>query len=313
MLLTTIQGIAGLALLYFGGAMLVRGASGMALRFGLSPLAVGLTVVAFGTSTPELLVSVDAAVSGANDISVGNVVGSNIANIALILGVAAAIRPMMVESKVIGVDLPVMVLATLSMLIMMWAGVITRLEGLILVAGLVLYVWLTIRQARAESSPPDISADAVPAARTSGPGKLIALVMGGLALLSGGAHLLVVSAVALATAMNVSQAAIGLTVVAVGTSLPEFATTVVAGIKNEGDIAIGNVIGSNTFNILGVLGLTAIVRPLEWGDINWLDLGLMSGLAVVLGALLLHRLFINRTHGVILLVIFISYTAWRLL
>ncbi len=309
MLITFAQAVVGLFFLYLGGDFLVRGSAGLALRFGLSPLAVGLTVVAFGTSVPELLVSLDAALSGANEISVGNVVGSNIANIALILGIAALITPMLVESKVIGVDLPIMVVASLVLVLMLVGGFVSRNEGIVLVLALVAYIWITLRLAR-ESS--DAAAEAVDGALRAGTKKQVALIALGLGVLFVGAHLLVVSAVALATMFEVTQAAIGLTVVAVGTSLPELATTIVASLKRQGDIALGNVLGSNCFNIFGVLGLTALVHPLESGEISWIDLGLMAGLALFIGALLLHRLFLNRIHGVILLSIFTVYSVWRL-
>lgn len=301
----------GLFLLFFGGELLVRGAAGLALRFGLSPLAIGLTVVAFGTSAPELLVSLDAAFSGANDISVGNVVGSNIANIALILGIAAVLRPMIVESRVLGVDLPVMLVATLLLLVVIAGGFVSRLEGIVLVSGLGAYVLLTFRHARSESASTG-ALEAIPTMPWSGTARLWLFIAVGLVMLFGGAHLLVGAAVKLAMQLNVSQAAIGLTVVAVGTSLPELATTVVAAIKRQGDIAIGNVVGSNTFNILGVLGITAVVHPLESGDIRWLDLGVMTGLAILLGVLLWRRLFLTRVHGAILLIVFVAYTVWRL-
>lgn len=312
MLVTVSLGVVGLVLLFVGGELLVRGASGLASRLGLSRLAIGLTVVAFGTSVPELLVSVDAALSEANDISVGNVVGSNIANIALILGLAALMRPMLVESKVLGVDVPIMILVSLILVVMLASGYVTRLEGTLLAAGLLLYLWMTFRLARsATPSGEPVEADfLVPAA---GAGKLAGLVGAGLVMLFVGAHLLVVSAVELATRLNISQAAIGLTVVAVGTSLPELATSIMASIRREGDIAIGNVIGSNTFNILGVVGITAVVHPLESGGISWVDLTLMGGLAVLLGALLLKRLYLNRLHGVVFLAIFIAYISWRLI
>jgi cation:H+ antiporter len=311
MIVSIAMALTGLLLLYFGGDFLVRGSSGLALRFGLSHLAVGLTVVSFGTSIPELLVSVDAALSGANDISVGNVVGSNIANIALILGIAALIRPMFVESKVLGVDLPIMLVASLLLIIVLFGGIVSRLEGALLASALFLYVWMTLRRAKeSDEDAPLIQGDE--RLSSSRPGKLVLLIISGLVLLFGGAHLLVVSAVELATLLHISQAAIGLTVVAVGTSLPELATTIVASLKGQGDIALGNVVGSNSFNIFGVLGLTAILHPLESGEISWLDLGLMAGLAFFIGALLLHRLFLNRFHGAILVTTFIIYTAWRL-
>lgn len=309
--MTLLFGFFGLALLFFGGELLVRGASGLALRFGLSPLAVGLTVVAFGTSAPELLVSIDAALSGANDISVGNVVGSNIANIALILGIAALLRPMNVESRVLGVDVPVMLGGSLLLILVLAGGLVTRIEGGVLASGLLLYLFLTVRHARGESASA-AALEALPAVIPSGGARLGGFIVVGLGMLFVGAHLLVGSAVELATRLGVSQAAIGLTVVAVGTSLPELATTIVASVKRQGDIAIGNVVGSNTFNILGVLGLTAVVRPLQLGDIGWIDLGVMLGLSVLLGAFLLNRLHVSRAHGVFLLLVFVLYTYWRL-
>lgn len=311
MLILSLQGAIGLVLLFVGGEFLVRGASGLAYRFGLSRLAIGLTVVAFGTSMPELLVSVDAVLSGANDLSVGNVVGSNIANIALILGVAALLRPMMVESKVLGVDVPIMILVSLILVSMLASGFVTRLEGSLLVLGLVLYLWMTFQLARSSGNAGE-SPEVDFLVPTGHAAKLAVLVAAGLGMLFVGAHFLVVAAVALATLLEISQAAIGLTVVAVGTSLPELATTVVASVRREGDIAIGNVVGSNAFNILGVLGVTAVVHPLKSGGIGSFDLGLMAALAVVLGALLLRRLRLGRVHGAILVAVFIGYTVWRL-
>jgi len=310
MVLTVFLGFSGLLLLFVGGELLVRGASSLALRFGLSPLIIGLTVVAFGTSVPELLVSIDAAVAGATDISVGNVVGSNIANIALILGLAALLRPMMVESRVIGVDLPIMIIASFLMIAVIAWGHISRLEGLVLAAGLIFYVRITFSKARSESLPREDSQ--LPEVQKPLAVKWLGLlIIAGLALLFGGAQLVVDSAMELAGLLGISEVVIGLTVVAVGTSLPELATTVVASTRRQGDIAIGNVIGSNTFNILGVLGFTAAVHPLDSGGIGWVDLGVMTGLACLLGALLLHRLVLTRGHGIMLLAIFVAYTIWR--
>jgi cation:H+ antiporter len=182
----------------------------------------------------------------------------------------------------------------------------------LLAAGLVLYVWLTFRLARSSvpSGDPAQADFLVPAGGTA---KLAVLIAAGLVMLFFGAHLLVVSAVDLASRLNISQAAIGLTIVAVGTSLPELATSIMASIRREGDIAIGNVIGSNTFNILGVLGITAALHPLESGGISWVDLALMGGLAVLLGGLLLNRLYLSRLHGAVFLAVFFAYTLWRLI
>jgi cation:H+ antiporter len=291
---------------------LVRGASGLAARFGISSLAIGLTVVAFGTSAPELLVSLDAAFSGANDISVGNVVGSNIANIALILGLAAMFRPIAVHSRLLRVDIPIMIFVSLALLAVIAGGGVTRLEGLMLATGLAAYVYLTLRHARAEAGLAEQPSVPSPAGAAPKVVKSVVWVVLGLSLLFLGAQLLVAAAGDRATVLPDSQAAIGRTVVAVGTSLPELATTIVACIKRHGDIAIGNVIGSNIFNILGVLGVTALFHPLEAGEISWLDLGLMAGLAGLLGIVLFNRLTLNRKHGVIFLVVFVAYTVWTL-
>jgi cation:H+ antiporter len=293
-----ILALVGLALLYFGGEWLIRGASTLAIRLGVSSLAIGLTVVAFGTSAPELVVSVDAALSGANDVAVGNVVGSNIANIALILGLAALLRPAKVEAKILRVDAPIMILVSFALLAVMADGRASRLEGCLLLVGLTAY---TVEE----------FASAAPEPRAGASASALFVVAGFASLVVGG-HLLVTAAVELATLLGMSQAAIGLTIVAIGTSLPEFATSVMASLRGNGDIAIGNVVGSNIFNILGILGLTAVIHPLELGAITWLDLGAMVGFACVLGVLLLTRLQLGRAEGAFLLAGYISYTSWLL-
>jgi cation:H+ antiporter len=304
--------LVGLAMLYFGGEFLVRGASALALRLGVSALAIGLTVVAFGTSAPELVVSLNAALSGANDISVGNVVGSNIANIALILGVSSLLRPSAVHAKIVRIDAPLMILASLVMLAMLANGIVTRSEGGLLGVGLAAYIGFTFWEAGRETKPVRAGlASAAPTLRFGAHGAAL-LVAVGIALLVGGGHLLVSAAVTLATAFGVSQAVIGLTIVAVGTSLPELSTSVIAAIKGQGDIAIGNVIGSNLFNILGILGLTAVVKPLEIGEIGWLDLGLMFGLACAVTVFVTTRLRLERVEAGVLLAIYVLYSAWLL-
>lgn len=309
---TVLQATAGLAMLYIGGESLVRGASALAVRIGISSLAIGLTVVAFGTSAPELVVSLDAAFTGANDISVGNVVGSNVANIALILGVASLIRPATVQAKIVRIDAPIMVLVSLGLVGALANGNASQVEGAVLVLGLVAYTVFTFREAQRESAVVrEEFASAAPASPTEASvGGL--LVVAGLALLVGGGHLLVNAAVGLATALGISQAAIGLTIVAVGTSLPEFATSVIASVRGQGDIAVGNIVGSNIFNILGILGVTAVLRPLYLGGITWFDLGAMVGLACALTLILFARLRLGRVEGAILLVAFITYTSWLL-
>lgn len=310
--LTVLLGGAGLALLYFGGEWLVRGAAGLAARTGMSALAIGLTVVAFGTSAPELVVSLDAVLSGANDIAVGNVVGSNIANIALILGLAVLVTPALVEAKVVRLDAPLMVAASVLVLAVLADGSAGRLEAGLLLAGLVVYTVSTFRTARQETGAvrAELASAAPEVAQVLGP-NLLRLVAG-LGLLVAGGHLLVTAAVTLATLLGVGQAAIGLTIVAVGTSLPELATSLVAAARGQGDIAVGNVVGSNLFNILGILGVTALVQPLALGAITWLDLGLMTALAAVLVVRLRVRPILGRGDGTVLLAVFVGYTAWRL-
>jgi len=310
--LTTLQVLGALALLFAGADVLVRGASALALRLGVSALAVGLTVVAFGTSAPELVVSLGAALSGANDIAIGNVVGSNVANVALILGVAVLIRPITSHAKVVRVDAPLMVLVSLLLLALLANGVLSRFEGLLLMLGLGTFVMATFRQARTEVRTVKDEFAAV-----ASPHRASILVSGilvsiGLSLLVAGGHLLVAGAVQLATGLGVSEAVIGLTIVAVGTSLPELATSAVASFRGHGDIAIGNVVGSNIFNILGILGVTATVHPLQLGNVSWLDLGLMVVLAVVLIPLLVTRSRLDRWEGAVLLAVFVLNTAYLL-
>lgn len=299
-------------MLFLGGESLIRGASGLASRLGVSSLAIGLTVVAFGTSTPELVVSLDAALSGANDISVGNVVGSNIANVALILGLGALVRPCLVDAKIVRIDAPIMIAVSFALGAILVNGRASRTEGSLLLLALAAYCVFTFWEAKRESKPiREQIASAAPQRLWGAPTSAV-LVLLGLALLIGGGHLLVTSAVDLATSLGVSQATIGLTVVAVGTSLPEFATTVIASMRGHGDIAVGNVVGSNIFNILGIVGITALVHPLEMGGITWLDLGTMLGLATLTTALVATRRRLGRVEGALLLVLFVFYTGWLL-
>ncbi len=303
---------ASLVLLYFGGGCLIRGASTLASRLGVSPLAIGLTVVAFGTSAPELVVSLDAALSGANDISVGNVVGSNIANVALILGLAALVRPCFADAKLVRIDAPIMIAASVALAVILANGTASRIEGSLLLLALVGYSIFTFWEARREPEPIREEIASAAPQRISGASAGAALVLVGLGLLAGGGHLLVAAAVEFAASLGVSQAAIGLTIVAVGTSLPEFATSVLASIRGHGDIAIGNVVGSNIFNILGILGFTSLLHPLEMGEITWLDLGTMLGLACLVTALIHTGRRLGRVEGSLLLVAFALYSSWQL-
>lgn len=294
--------LAGLIGLFFGGEALVRGSVGIARRMALPPLLIGLTVVGFGTSTPELLVSVDAAWRGVPDIALGNIVGSNIANILLIIGLSALVWPIKVMGDTLRRDTAVMVAAALVLVPMFALGQVGRVSGLLLVAALVAYLVLAYRQA-GEVGPEDAALPPAAPLLISG-----LWVIAGLVALIAGAKLLVDSAVAIARDFGVSEAFIGLTIVAVGTSLPELATSLIAALRRQSEIAIGNIVGSNIFNLLGILGVTALVAPIPVAArFLSFDLPVMIGVSVVLAALLLRRPVIGRGTGGVLLVAYAAY------
>ena len=272
----------GLVLLFFGAEGLIRGSSNLAIKMGITPLVVGLTVVAFGTSTPELVVSLKAALSANSSISLGNVIGSNIANIALILGVAALIRPLDVHAKVIMREIPIMIGFSILLLLLLIDGELGLFDGLIFVFAIVIYTVVNVIMARKEKNA-EVDSEFTEGLKSKlGIPISIFLMIAGLGLLIFGANLFVQSAVAIAKMFNVSDAIIGLTIVAIGTSLPELITSIVAAYKKEADIAIGNVVGSNIFNILGILGITALIIPISSVGISNIDLGVMLFTAIIL-------------------------------
>lgn len=261
--LSLVRLIVGLALLVAGAEMLVRGASRLAAAAGISPLVIGLTVVAFGTSAPEAAVTVQAALAGQADVAVGNIVGSNIFNVLFILGLAALLAPLVVAQQLVRLDVPIMLGVSILVLAMALDGEIGRFDGLLLAGGIVGYTVFAVRASRRESA-----AVAAEYAREYGtaPGTRrwlvdLGTVVLGLGLLVLGARWLVDSAVALARAVGVSELVVGLTIVAAGTSLPEVATSVIASLRGERDIAVGNVVGSNIFNVLGILGVASVLAP----------------------------------------------------
>ena len=262
--LTLLLFIAGLVLLVVGAEWLVRGAARLAAAIGVSPLVIGLTIVAFGTSAPELAVSIRAALVGEADIAFGNVVGSNIFNILVILGLSAAITPLLVAQQLVRLDVPLMVGVTLLTVLFAQDTNISRLEGAVLFTGLIAYTAFLFVQSRRESSEVLQEYEAEFGERPSGAVQLavnVFLAIAGLGMLTIGSRWLVEGAVALARAIGVSELIIGLTIVSGGTSLPEVATSVVAALKGERDIAVGNAVGSNIFNLLSVLGLSSIIAP----------------------------------------------------
>jgi cation:H+ antiporter len=292
----------GLIGLFFGGEALVRGSVGIARRLAIPPLLIGLTVVGFGTSTPELLVSVDAALRGVPDIALGNIVGSNIANILLIVGISALVWPIKVMGATLRRDTAVMMAAALMLVPIFALGQMTRLSGLILFGGLVAYlVWAYLKPGEAEAEDDGLK----PPAST-----LVSVlwIIGGLVALMVGARFLVDGAVSIARGYGISEAFIGLTIVAVGTSLPELATSLIAAFRRQSEIAIGNIIGSNIFNVLGILGVTALIAPIPVASrFLTFDLPVMIAVSLVLTLLLLTRPVIGRGIGVVMLAGYAAY------
>lgn len=293
---------AGLLGLFFGGEGLVRGSVGIARRLAIPPLLIGLTVVGFGTSTPELLVSVDAALRGVPDIAVGNIVGSNIANILLIVGLTALVWPIRVSGATLRRDTAVMLAAAFALLPVFALGEIGRLPGVLLVLALAAY--LTFAYLRPGSEAAEEQGAPAPSS------VIVSLlwVIGGLVILMFGARFLVDGAVSIARGYGVSEAFIGLTIVAVGTSLPELATSVIAAFRRQSEIAIGNIVGSNIFNVLGILGVTALIRPIPVASrFLTFDLPVMMMVSLVLTGLLLTRPVIGRGVGLVLLAAYVAY------
>lgn len=303
----------GLVLLFFGGEGLVRGSAALALRLGVSPLVAGLTVVAFGTSAPELVVSLKAALDGLGAIAIGNVVGSNIFNIGLILGITALICPLKPQLQIIRFDTPIMIVVTLVGMGFLWDSALGRAEGAFFFAGLLIYVTATVVMARRVPVQPEVNAeftDSVPAPH--GPvWRDVAFIVGGLVLLVVGSRCLVNGAVEVARGFGVSDAIIGLTIVAGGTSMPELAASLVAAARRQPDIALGNIVGSNVFNILGILGISSLVAPLQAEGISHVDLGVMLAFSVVLLPIIATGRRFERWEGALLLAGYGGYL-WHL-
>ncbi|WP_233010419.1 calcium/sodium antiporter [Rheinheimera faecalis] len=306
--------VVGLVLLVVGADLLVKGAARLAGSFGIPALVIGLTVVAFGTSAPELAVSVKAAYSGQAELAIANAVGSNIFNVLFILGAAAMISPLIISRQLIRQDVPIMVLVSVIALLMTLDGSISRLEAAILFAGLLSYTWFLFRQGKAKGADTvDEEVEAMLKSNTPA-WQNVLLVVGGLILLVLGARWLVESAVEIARAWGINEAVIGLTIVAAGTSLPEVVTSIVATIRGERDIAVGNVVGSNIFNILCVLGISGLVSPIPLvagEQMAMVDIPVMVGVAVLCVPLFFIGSVLNRMEGLLFMLLYIAYT-WYL-
>lgn len=309
--------VVGLLLLSIGAELLVRGASRLAAAFGVSSLVIGLTVVAFGTSAPELAVSMRSAWLGQSDIALGNVVGSNIFNVLFILGLCAVILPLRVDRQLIRREVPIMIGVSVLLLLLALDLRLGRLEGLLLFAGLVAYTYSSIQQSRKEQkvldalNPPSCDSAAISSRYYLHQAGFVVL---GLILLVAGATVFVNGAVDLARLFGVSELVIGLTIVAAGTSLPEVATSVVAAVRGERDIAIGNVVGSNIFNILCVLGLSSLVRPVSIAPAALsFDIPVMLAVALACLPIFYSGLSINRWEGVLFLAYYAAYTSYLIM
>jgi cation:H+ antiporter len=301
----------GLVVLAAGAEALVRGSVRVARALGVSPFVVGFTVIGFGTSAPELVVGLTAALEGRSEIALGNVVGSNIANVGLVLGVAALAAPLAAHMRLLKVEVPLVIGASLLLWALCRDGHVGRADGAVLLAGFFALAAYMYRGARAE--PPAVKEELGLAVAEKLRVRVAAvLVVGGLCGLVGGAHLMVTAAVGLARELGVSEWLIGLTVVAVGTSLPELAAAVAGAVRGEADIVVGNIAGSNLFNVLLILGSTAVVRPMDVpASARAVDLPVMTGFAVLLMLVVANGQRVHRWEGAVLLTAYVGFVAWQ--
>ena len=308
LLMIAIYIIGGLVLLYFGANWLVQGAITLALHLGLSPLIVGLTVVALGTSVPEALVSVQAAIGHQGGIALGNVIGSNILNIALILGLSAFLNPLKVDSNLVKADVPLLAGATFMLVVLLEDFHISRMEGAFLMLCIVGYVAgniMTVKRTSPEENK--IEGVEVPEDHSKNLWRDISFLFIGLIALAFGSNFLVTGAVDLARIWGLSEALIGLTIVSIGTGTPEMATALMAAYRKRADLAIGNAVGSNLFNIMFVLGIAALVAPLDGKGISSIDLYVMLGVTILLLPTVWTGRILDRKEGFLFLAIYVGY------
>lgn len=301
--------LTGFVMLGLGAELMVSGSSRLAIKLGISPLIVGLTIVAFGTSAPELAVSIQSTNAGSSALALGNVIGSNIANIGLILGITALIKPIKIEHDLVKKQIPLVIGSTgvLGFLLLMDRE-LDFSDGLLLTGALLIYLYINSRQSNTEFDAQDLTINAGSAREDiSGTLKFCLFIVIGLGLLVSGSQLFVDNAVGIAKEFGISEAIIGLTLVAIGTSVPELATSLIATMRNQSDIAIGNVIGSNIFNILCVLGITAVVGTISGSEIALFDFGVMVAFSIILLPFAWTSLTLSRLEGLFLLLAYIGY------
>ena len=305
----------GLAVLVFGAEVLLRGATRLAALLGLSPIVIGLTIVSIGTSAPELAVGITAATENKGSLAVGNIAGTNILNILFILGLSAAIRPLSIHLQSVRVEVPVMIGSALALIVMSLDGVLSRAEGALLVLAAVIYTVVLVRSGSRDSVEPQPESGAAVGAR-EGRGRTFLgqtlLLIAGVGLTVLGANWLVDGAIDIARSFKVSDAFIGLTIVAIGTSAPELVTTIVSTVRNERDVAVGNLIGSSIYNILAILGLTMVIspQPIEvTNDVLWIDLPLAAMVAVACLPVLRSGAVVSRREGIAFMAVYLAYVA----
>lgn len=321
MLIDSLLLIAGIALLILGGEGLVRGSVAMAQRLGISPLIVGLTTVAFGTSTPELVVSVTAALEGSTSISFGNVIGSNITNIGLMLGITAIIRPIVVNSSIIIREIPMLLLCSSAALVLgldSWFGesddIISRGDGAMFLLLFTVFIYYTIKDVITQKSGDRFLEDAQGSVSQNilPTWKIAGYMILGLVGLTYGGSLVVDAAIKIAVCFGIKEVVIASTVLAFGTSLPELTTCTMAALKGHSDLAIGNIIGSNIFNLLLVLGVTSAITPIAVPDKSWIDLVIMLGFTIaILPMAINHQRKITRGEGILLVCGFVGFIFWQ--
>ncbi|MCP5346885.1 MAG: calcium/sodium antiporter [Gammaproteobacteria bacterium] len=311
MLVNSFLLLLGFFILGLGAEFLVRGSSTLALKLGIKPLVIGLTIVAFGTSAPELAVSVDSALNDRSSIALGNVIGSNIANIGLILGIMAMITPVTIDLQLVRRQIPLVIASSLFLWLLLQDRQLDMLDGVFLTFGLVLFLLFNYQQARKDRAACELIEASPVISTPHKPGLFyVGLLLVGLIMLVYGSGLFVDSAVELARLLGISEAVIGLSIIAVGTSIPEMATSMVAAYKKEPGLAVGNVVGSNLFNILGILGITALLKPVSGSEFNLVDLGVMLSYAVILLPFAWTHLRISRLEGSVLLAGYVAYMAY---
>jgi cation:H+ antiporter len=311
--------LVGFVLLYFGAEWLVKGSSSLARSLGVTPIVIGLTVVAFGTSAPELVVSLVSSIKGKSMIAVGNVVGSNICNIALVLGLSAVLNPIKSDPTVVRRDIPIMLAISLYLLVLSFNSTLGRIEGATLFIGIILYTFMNYYLAKKETAgAAEIESELEDIGFVASRTKQLVMIAAGIVGVVGGAQAVVDSAVFIMTEIGVSEKFIGLTIVAFGTSLPELATSVVAAMRGEMDISIGNLVGSNVFNIMSVLGVASLVRPIPIpggfvGSGLWIDYLVMMFTSFLPWLMMRKNYSVSRSNGFILLLCYGGYLTYLII